>query len=35
MYDAYEVPMYHDGTFNRGGEFNRIVSFKSEPNGRQ
>ena len=34
MYDIYEVPMYHDGTFNRGGEFNRIVSFTSEQTGR-
>jgi len=34
MYDIYEVPMYHDGTFNRGGNFNRIVSFTSEQTGR-
>ena len=34
MYEIYEVPMYHDGTFNRGGEFNSIVSFTSEQTGR-
>ena len=33
-YDVYEVPMYHSGTFNRGGEFNRIQSFTSEQTGK-
>lgn len=34
MYDVYEVPMYHSGTFNRGGEFNRVRSFTSEQTGK-
>lgn len=34
MYDVYEVPMYHNGTFNRGGQFNKVVSFTSEQTGK-
>ena len=34
MYDVYEVPMYHNGTFVRGGEFNKIVGFRSENTGK-
>jgi len=34
MYNIYEVPMYHDGTFNRGGNTGGIVSFTSEQTGR-
>lgn len=33
-YDIYEVPMYHNGTFNRGGQFNKVISFTSEQTGR-
>ena len=33
-YDIYEVPFYHNGTFNRGGPFNKVVTFTSEQTGR-
>ena len=35
MYDVYEVPMYHNGTFAKNPESGKIVAFISENTGRR